>query len=86
MTELPRWASEMRDLFRSGSAAQMSVIGPVSLVFLGAWLLGEPITAVQLIGTAVVLSGVLLLTRPGANSVPVANFPADTDPREETRG
>lgn len=70
----------------AGSAAQMSVIGPVSLVFLGAWLLGEPITAVQLIGTAVVLSGVLLLTRPGANSVPVANFPADTDPREETRG
>ena len=55
-------------------------------MFLGAWLLGEPITAVQLIGTAVVLSGVLLLTRPGANSVPVANFPADTDPREETRG
>ncbi|MGO4221562.1 DMT family transporter [Lysobacter sp. TAF61] len=70
----------------AGSAAQMSVIGPVSLVFLGAWLLGEPITAVQLVGTAVVLGGVLLLTRPGANSVPVANFAADSDPDEETRG
>ncbi|MBF6023229.1 DMT family transporter [Lysobacter niastensis] len=56
----------------AGTAAQMSVIGPVSLVFLGAWLLGEPITLVQLAGTAVVLGGVLLLTRPGANSVPVA--------------
>jgi drug/metabolite transporter (DMT)-like permease len=44
----------------------------VSLVFLGAWLLGEPITIVQLLGTAVVLGGVLLLTRPAANSVPVA--------------
>ncbi len=56
----------------AGAAAQMSVIGPVSLVFLGAWLLGEAITPIQLIGTAVVLGGVLLLTRPGANSVPVA--------------
>ena len=56
----------------AGMAAQMSVVGPVSLVFLGAWLLGEAITPVQLVGTSVVLGGVLLLTRPGANSVPVA--------------
>lgn len=56
----------------AGTTAQLSVIGPVSLVFLGAWLLGEPITPVQLLGTTVVLGGVLLLTRPGANSVPVA--------------
>ncbi|GAA5067196.1 DMT family transporter [Lysobacter panacisoli] len=56
----------------AGTAAQLSVLGPVSLVFLGAWLLGEAITPIQLIGTAVVLGGVLLLTRPGANSVPVA--------------
>ncbi|HEY0501857.1 MAG TPA: DMT family transporter [Lysobacter sp.] len=55
----------------AGTAAQLSVLGPVSLVFLGAWLLGEPITAIQLIGTTVVLGGVLLLTRPAANSVPV---------------
>lgn len=55
----------------AGTAAQLSVLGPVSLVFLGAWLLGEKITAVQLIGTMVVLGGVLLLTRPAANSVPV---------------
>lgn len=56
----------------AGTAAQLAVIGPVSLVFLGAWLLGEAITAVQLLGTAVVLAGVWLLTRPAANSVPVA--------------
>ncbi|WP_240635142.1 DMT family transporter [Lysobacter enzymogenes] len=55
----------------AGTAAQFSVIGPVSLVFLGAWVLGEKITAIQLVGTAVVLGGVLLLSRPGANSVPV---------------
>lgn len=56
----------------AGTAAQFSVIGPVSLVFLGAWVLGEKITLIQLVGTAVVLGGVLLLSRPGANSVPVA--------------
>lgn len=55
----------------AGSAAQFSVIGPVSLVFLGAWVLGERITAIQLIGTAVVLGGVVLVSRPGANSVPI---------------
>lgn len=55
----------------AGGTAQLSVLGPVSLVFLGAWLLGEPVTAIQLVGTAVVLGGVLLLTRPAANSVPV---------------
>ena len=56
----------------AGTAAQFSVIGPVSLVFLGAWVLGESITAIQLVGTAVVLGGVVVLSRPGANSVPVA--------------
>lgn len=69
----------------AGTAAQMSVLGPVSLVFLGAWLLGEPITAVQLVGTAVVLGGVLLLTRPGANSVPVAET-AHNAPDEDGPG
>src|ERR671910_2624685 len=29
MTELPRWATEMRDLFRSGSAAQFLIHGNV---------------------------------------------------------
>jgi drug/metabolite transporter (DMT)-like permease len=56
----------------AGTAAQLSVLGPVSLVFLGGWVLGEAITPVQIVGTAVVLGGVLILTRPGANSVPVA--------------
>lgn len=59
----------------AGTAAQFSVIGPVSLVFLGAWVLGEPITAIQLIGTAVVLGGVVILSRPGANSVPITATP-----------
>jgi drug/metabolite transporter (DMT)-like permease len=64
----------MAAVARTGSAnvAQLSALGPVSLLFLGGWLLGETVTPVQIVGTTVVLSGVLLLTRPGANSVPLA--------------
>jgi drug/metabolite transporter (DMT)-like permease len=47
------------------------MLGPVSLLFLGHWLLGERITVVQLIGTAVVLVGIGVLTAPrrGASSL-----------------
>jgi len=64
----------MAAVARIGSAnvAQLSALGPVSLLFLGGWLLGEAVTPIQIIGTAVVLGGILLLTRPAANSVPLA--------------
>jgi drug/metabolite transporter (DMT)-like permease len=45
------------------STSQMSMLGPVSLLFFGHWILGEAITALQLLGTATVLLGVGLLTR-----------------------
>ncbi|MCB1607833.1 MAG: DMT family transporter [Xanthomonadales bacterium] len=63
----------MAAVARVGSAttAQLSVVGPVSLVFLGYWLLGERISWVQIVGTAVVLCGVMVLTRRSANHVPV---------------
>jgi drug/metabolite transporter (DMT)-like permease len=38
--------------------SQLSMLGPISLLFLGAWLLQEHITALQVLGTAVVLTGV----------------------------
>lgn len=47
----------------AGAASQASMIGPVSTLFLGAWILGEPITGVQLLGTALVLLGIFLLSR-----------------------
>ena len=56
----------------SSNVAQLSALGPVSLLFLGGWLLGEAVTPIQIVGTAVVLGGILLLTRPAANSVPLA--------------
>ncbi len=45
------------------SVAQAGLVGPVATLFLGAMLLDEPITAIQLAGTALVLSGIYLLSR-----------------------
>ena len=47
----------------AGPTSQTAMIGPVSLVFLGWWLLDERVTALQLAGTAVVLAGIGLLSR-----------------------
>lgn len=44
-------------------ASQLGMVGPVSVLFLAGWLLDEPITSLQLAGTAVVLAGVLILSR-----------------------
>lgn len=43
-------------------AAQAGMVGPVSTLFLGFWLLGEPITWVQLAGSALVMGGIWLLS------------------------
>jgi drug/metabolite transporter (DMT)-like permease len=54
------------------ATAQTAMIGPVSLLFLGWWLLDEHITVLQLLGTAVVIMGMWLLTRVRVPA-PVAN-------------
>jgi drug/metabolite transporter (DMT)-like permease len=61
------------------STAQTAMIGPVSLVLLGWWLLDEPISTLQLFGTAVVMAGMWLLTRipPQASIQPLTST---TDP------
>ena len=46
----------------AASASQAGMIGPVSTLFLGWALLGEPITAVQLGGTGLVLAGIYMLS------------------------
>jgi drug/metabolite transporter (DMT)-like permease len=52
------------------TASQLAVLGPVSLLFLGWWLLDEPVSALQLAGTAVVLAGVwVVTTTPAARAV-----------------
>lgn len=47
----------------AATASQAGMIGPVSTLFLGALILGEPITAIQLAGTALVLIGIYLLSQ-----------------------
>jgi drug/metabolite transporter (DMT)-like permease len=47
----------------AANASQAGMIGPVSTLFLGAIILGEPVTGIQLGGTILVLSGIYLLSR-----------------------
>jgi drug/metabolite transporter (DMT)-like permease len=47
----------------AATASQAGMIGPVSTLFLGALVLGEPITAIQLMGTGLVLCGIYLLSK-----------------------
>ncbi|MGH8808807.1 MAG: DMT family transporter [Noviherbaspirillum sp.] len=47
----------------AATTSQAGMIGPVSTLFMGALILGEPITGIQLAGTALVLAGIYLLTR-----------------------
>jgi drug/metabolite transporter (DMT)-like permease len=44
------------------TASQAGMVGPVSTLFLGYAILGEPITAVQLAGTLLVLAGIYMLS------------------------
>lgn len=43
-------------------ASLAGMIGPVSTLFLAHWILDEPITVIQLLGTALVLAGIYLLS------------------------
>lgn len=44
-------------------ASQLGLVGPVALLFMAAWVLDEPITTLQLVGTAITLTGALVLAR-----------------------
>ncbi|MDO4231236.1 MAG: DMT family transporter [Lautropia sp.] len=49
----------------AGRSAQVGMIGPVWTIFLGAMVLGEPVGWLQLVGTAVVIAGVMILAGAG---------------------
>jgi len=44
-------------------AAQTGMVGPMSTILMGVWILGEPFTPLVLAGTVLVLGGVWLLTK-----------------------
>jgi drug/metabolite transporter (DMT)-like permease len=65
-TVLPAFAT-MLAIERIGASrtAMVAMVGPVATIVLAAWLLGESVTAWGLAGTALVLAGVLILSRAG---------------------
>lgn len=52
----------------SGLAAQVGMVGPMSTIFMGVWLLGEPMNAWVLAGTILVLLGVYVVSRGRQNA------------------
>ena len=54
----------------AGIASQAGMIGPVSTLFMAAWVLGEPITLIQITGTIFVLAGIYFLSRKRTASQP----------------
>ncbi|MCG2591967.1 DMT family transporter [Ramlibacter sp. XY19] len=60
----------MMAIERIGPAAtsQAGMVGPLSTIFLGVWLLGEPFTAWLAAGTLLVLAGIFVFSRPARSS------------------
>ncbi|MCZ8294500.1 MAG: DMT family transporter [Hylemonella sp.] len=54
----------------AGAAAQAGMVGPLSTILMGVWLLGEPFTGWVLAGTVLVLAGIFVFSR-------AARLPAD---------
>jgi drug/metabolite transporter (DMT)-like permease len=47
----------------AGMAAQAGMVGPLSTIFMGIWILGEPFTLWLAAGTALVVLGIFVFTR-----------------------
>jgi drug/metabolite transporter (DMT)-like permease len=46
----------------AGAAAQVGMVGPMSTILMGVWILGEPFTAWVGLGTALVIAGILVFS------------------------
>ena len=60
----------------AGPVSQMGMVGPVATVGLSYWILGEPITGLQVLGTALVIVGIVVLSRQKTNSTDNKNVEA----------
>lgn len=56
-------------LVGASNSGIIGFVGPVATIFLGYWFLNEPVTLMQLLGTAVVLAGIFLLSWKGSKLV-----------------
>jgi len=62
-TVIPAWLmAEGIRLTGANHAAMVGSVGPVLTIFFGYWFLGEPITLIQIAGSALVLAGVTLVS------------------------
>ena len=52
----------------AGMAAQAGMVGPLSTILMGIWMLGEPFTVWVAAGTALVLAGIFVFTRMARSS------------------
>lgn len=50
----------------SGAAAQVGMVGPLSTLLMGVWLLDEPLTVWIALGTALVVAGIFVFSRMAA--------------------
>jgi drug/metabolite transporter (DMT)-like permease len=63
-TVLPTWlVAEAIRRIGADASSLIGSLGPVFTIGLGAWILGEAVHGIQLFGAALVLGGVLLVTR-----------------------
>jgi drug/metabolite transporter (DMT)-like permease len=53
----------------AGMTAQTGMVGPLSTILMGAWILGEPFTVWVAVGTALVITGIFVFTRLGRKPV-----------------
>ena len=49
----------------AGAAAQVGMVGPLSTILMGVWILGEPFTVWIAAGTALVIAGIFVFTQLG---------------------
>ncbi len=82
-TVLPTWLiAESIQRIGANASSLVGSLGPVFTIGLGAAILGEPVYAIQLVGAALVLVGVTLVTlksgRAGAAREPVAALPPES--------
>lgn len=61
----------------AGAAAQAGMVGPMSTVLMGAWLLGEPLTAGVALGTALVIAGIFVFSRASRSAVQAKSAGSD---------
>ena len=63
-TVVPTWlVAEAIRRIGANATSLVGSLGPVFTIALGAWLLAEPVHPIQLVGAALVLAGVALVTR-----------------------